>query len=786
MASEYDRPGEDALRERLYELMNDEDRSVAAKRREALEVGAAFLGVDRGQINRATDDGRLEVVAAVGTTADTPQVGETVDRGDAHCWRPIETASTVAFTDVGVEDPAAGRDAGCYLGVPVTVHGETYGTVCFFDDEPRAEPFETVDKLFVELVARLLGREIEANDYEETIDRAGRARERSERKYRTLLETAPNGIVLADVDTGEITGVNDRMTELVGRSRDELEGMRVFGLHPAEERQRYVELFARAGGREHRSRFDDGDQLHVERADGTTIPVEISVNTVELGDRTVIQGVFRDITDQRRRERELERNQRFLERTQEAVDLGGWEFDATTGALRCTDEIHRIYGLPVDEELTLETALALFHPDDADRVGEAYGRLVTEAEPFDLEVRLIAADGQRRWVRVIGGPIYEDDGETVAGFRGVTRDITERRRREADLRMKNRAVEEASVGIFIAERADAGGRLTYVNEEFEQLTGYEAAAVEGRPSSVLENGAVDGEISGEIADAFDGRGARERRLLLRRTDGTSFWGELTVTPVGGADTDEITHCVGFLRDITPVKRRERLIDVLDRVLRHNIRNDMNVIGGYAATIADRADGTLARMGEQIETTASELAALSEKARTLEETMATPTTPAVRDVTADVRSAVERLRDEYPETEFTVEVPDDCRAVGTDRLERALYELGDNAAKHADGLPVAVTADRAGDRIDVEISDAGPGLSEREQEVIESGRETPLEHGQGLGLWLVNWIVTGAGGDLAVDVDDGTTVTVTLHAGTDASEAVPAEYYRQAALGTRAD
>ncbi len=765
--------------------MNDEDRLVATKRREALEVGTAFLGVDRGRITRVAGDDTLEIVASVGPAADALGEGAKIDRETAHCRRPIETGSTVAFTDVGVEDPAAGRNAGRYLGVPITVHGETYGTVCFFDDDPEAEPFETVEKLFAELVARLLGREIEANEYEETIDEAGRARERSEQKHRTLLETAPNGIVLADVDTGEITSVNERMTELVGRSREELEGMRVFGLHPAEERQRYAELFARAGGRERRSRFDDGDQLHVERADGTKLPVEISANTVELGDRTIIQGVFRDITDQRRRERELERNQRFLERTQEAVDLGGWEIDATTGALRCTDEIHRIYGLPVDEELTLETALALFHPDDADRVGEAYGRLVTEAEPFDVEARLIAADGQRRWVRVIGGPTYEDDGETVASFRGVTKDITERREREADLRMKNRAVEEASLGIFIAERADAGGRLTYVNEEFEQLTGYEAAAVEGRPSSVLEDGAVDGEISTEIAAALDGGGARERRLLLRRTDGTSFWGELTVTPVGsGADAAD--HCVGFLRDITPVKRRERLIDVLDRVLRHNIRNDMNVIGGYASTIADRADGELARMGEQIETTASALTALSEKARTLEETMATPTTPEVRDVTADVRAAVERLRADYPATEFVVDVPKECRAVGTDRLERALYELGDNAAKHAGGAPVVVTVDRTDDRVDIEVSDAGPGLSEQEQRVIESGRETPLEHGQGLGLWLVNWIVTGTGGDLAVDADDGTTVTVTLHAGADAPEAVPAEYYRQAALGTRAD
>jgi len=70
----------------------------------------------------------------------------------------------------------------------------------------------------------------------------------------------------------------------------------------------------------------------------------------------------------------------------------------------------------------------------------------------------------------------------------------------------------------------------------------------------------------------------------------------------------------------------------------------------------------------------------------------------------------------------------------------------------------------------------------ERQVLEAGRETPLEHGSGLGLWLVNWIVTGLGGEVTTTVDGGTTVTVRLSPATDG--AVPE--HRDAALSTRSE
>jgi len=62
---------------------------------------------------------------------------------------------------------------------------------------------------------------------------------------------------------------------------------------------------------------------------------------------------------------------------------------------------------------------------------------------------------------------------------------------------------------------------------------------------------------------------------------------------------------------------------------------------------------------------------------------------------------------------------------------------------------------------VGVSADGPGIREQDRAGLEGERDTPLEHGSSLGCWMVNWIVTGFGGEVAVEVADGTTVRLLL-------------------------
>ena len=107
---------------------------------------------------------------------------------------------------------------------------------------------------------------------------------------------------------------------------------------------------------------------------------------------------------------------------------------------------------------------------------------------------------------------------------------------------------------------------------------------------------------------------------------------------------------------------------------------------------------------------------------------------------------------------------------TRQIRLALRELVDNAARHGEST-VDCEVDRDDDGVTVRVHDDGPGLDEYERQVLDEGRETPLRHGSGLGLWLVNWAVTGANGTVTADADgeEGTTVTVRLPSVADEAE-----------------
>ncbi|MFB6126712.1 MAG: PAS domain-containing protein [Halolamina sp.] len=214
----------------------------------------------------------------------------------------------------------------------------------------------------------------------------------------------------------------------------------------------------------------------------------------------------------------------------------------------------------------------------------------------------------------------------------------------------------------------------------------------------------------------------------------------------------------FEADLT---RRNNLVNVLNRVLRHNIRNDMTVIRGRMQLITDDVDdrGSAEAAFRKID----ELLEMCGKARELKDVMRQDRERQRTDVLDVVERVVESVRREFPAASFTIEGDAEVMADLSPSFERAVREVVENAAKHAGAAPtVTVTVENAPNAAAVRVADDGPGLSEQEQNVLRTGEETPLVHGSGLGLWLVHWLVTSHDGDIETVVDDGeTTMTITV-------------------------
>jgi len=126
------------------------------------------------------------------------------------------------------------------------------------------------------------------------------------KRYRTLLQAAPDPIFVADAETGEIIEVNEAAEAFRGQPREEIVGRHQRELHPPEAETAYCDLFERhiaEGGT--KRRLPDGSPIYAVTADGDRIPVEISVETIELDGQTVVYGIFRDISEQLAYERAL-------------------------------------------------------------------------------------------------------------------------------------------------------------------------------------------------------------------------------------------------------------------------------------------------------------------------------------------------------------------------------------------------------------------------------------------------------------------------------------------------
>ncbi|WP_415381546.1 histidine kinase N-terminal 7TM domain-containing protein [Halosimplex sp. TS25] len=337
---------------------------------------------------------------------------------------------------------------------------------------------------------------------------------------------------------------------------------------------------------------------------------------------------------------------------------------------------------------------------------------------------------------------------TATLFRGRLLSITPAMRRLG----REAVIDEMDDRIVILDDAD---RIVDVNPAAARLFDVD-------PDDVV--GAKLERIAARLADAIDALENGQAELAIDGPEGRRYY-DVRVSRLyrsyGG-----VAGRVVSVRDVTGRRLHEQRLDVLNRVLRHNLRNELNVVRGNAELLrreVEPTDTDVERRLDRIEGTVDTVSARSEKIGQVSRALD-------RDCDGDFDAATRldglaaAVEDRHPDLTVRVRVPDGLTVVGGPSLERAFEELFENAAEHAGDAPtVEVTADRTdGPFAAVRVEDDGPGIDRQERVVIEEGRETALEHGSGVGLWLVNWVVQECGGDIEFgECDEGTVVVVTL-------------------------
>jgi PAS domain S-box-containing protein len=240
---------------------------------------------------------------------------------------------------------------------------------------------------------------------------------------RTIVETLPMGVLVEDTKR-DVLIANDHLGETLGIPIDGEELMGRDCATAAEEiksrftdPEAFIEVISE---RLEQRELVQNEELHL--TDGRVVERDYVPYTLPDGEANL--WLYRDVTTRKQQSQELEQANEFLSQTQTVADVGGWEFDIQTESLRWTDEVYRIHGLNTDFEPTIENAVEFYHPEDQTTIQDAVERVLTDGEPYDLELRIVTADDEVRWVRTRGEP-HREDGDIV-GVRGTFQDITQR------------------------------------------------------------------------------------------------------------------------------------------------------------------------------------------------------------------------------------------------------------------------------------------------------------------------------------------------------------------------
>ncbi|MFB6128518.1 MAG: sensor histidine kinase, partial [Halorhabdus sp.] len=232
----------------------------------------------------------------------------------------------------------------------------------------------------------------------------------------------------------------------------------------------------------------------------------------------------------------------------------------------------------------------------------------------------------------------------------------------------------------------------------------------------------------------------------------------------------VAHVLIGVNDVRRIRvgelaRERRKLAVLNRIVRHNLRNDAQVLLGNAEVLAaELDDDRLGGMADAIATKATGLASMNEKLEAFQAAIEhDPDAERAVDLREVVDAAVTDLTAEYPDADVRTELPESLAVRADDKLADALGEAIENAIVHGGGT-ATVSAERADGHVAISVADEGPGIPDHERGSIDADTEiTQLEHGTGVGLWVIRSVVDAYDGTLSIDASDGTTVTIRLTA-----------------------
>jgi PAS domain S-box-containing protein len=728
----------------------------------------------------------VEGASVAGVAVQGSDTGEETPLGRAVHGGSIAVSDTAGAVRMDRSGPGpSDRGLEAVALVPLDHDDERYGHLAVFSGREGA-----FDETELDLLSELGDDVAHALHAAAVRDELRASRER----FRALFENSPDPVVRGDVRPGSgrhvVQDVNAAFEEAFGFGAADVVGRDIAdALVPDGDRDRHDAF---------RERVTAGEAVEAdvvrETDDGMrefTLRV-IPVGTAERPANAWFAW-YTDVTERRERERALGRlheatgDLMAAETAAEVLDVASGaaaeildlplnsvnRYDADADALvpvAWTEALGALFdgeptSIPAGEGIAwnaYETGESVFHAD----VREAED-VLNEDTPFRSELHVpLGAHGVLTAASTSVGDFDATDerlAQVLAAAVEAALDRVERERTLAEERNRYETLVEGSHdGILIQQDGD----IVFANERCGELFGYDASELVGRPITAV--------IAPEDRELVRGRSRRrvdpaadpppnQYEVRYRTEAGETRVGEISVASVqyGGEPAALVA-----VRDVTERKRsEERLenrteeLEVLNRVVRHDIRNDVSIMLGWAEMLDGHVDETGEEYLEKILSSGAHIVELTDVARDYVETLTGGDELAVRPtpLRSLLLTELDLRQESYPAADFETagELPDvEVRA--NEMLQSVFRNLLNNAVQHSDtpDPTVTVTCDETAESVVVRVADDGPGVPDDRKEAVfgkgERGLDSP---GTGIGLYLVQRLVDQYGGAVHVEDND---------------------------------